>query len=285
MAPSNNELGIQMLNPGDLKIDRDYQRPLNESHVKRLMKGFSVMDVGLLTVSWRDDGLFYVLDGQHRREALVRLGMGDRPFPCLVYVGLTPHQEAELFTSQARAMRIHPVDLFRARVYAGDPVSKDVDRITTDAGYKIALGGKPIHIQGPKCLIDIYEEHGREQLIEVLDLVSQIYADDRHSVPTFVIGGVNAFLVRYGKSYDRARFIDVLSRVPKGKIDQTANSMKGFIKDKGVAIYGRAFLHLYNGKLRTGRLPDWEDGRAISNTERSLRGRDLAAMPDLQQET
>src|SRR6188768_1794001 len=200
MASTTNDIGVQMLRPEELKIDRDYQRPIDNKHVLRILRDFSKLDIGVLTVSWRETGDFYVLDGQHRREALLRMGLGDRPVPCLVYVGLSIGEEAEIFSAQAKSKRIHPVDLFKARCFAGDSVALGIKAITDEFGYSIENQGRPDCIQGPATLERIYRIDGAERLYETLSIVSRIYTDDRHSVPVAIIGGVNAFLERYGAS-------------------------------------------------------------------------------------
>lgn len=68
------------------------QRELNQSRVDYIAANFDPEDLGTPTVSHRD-GHFYVIDGQHRVEALKQIGWGDQQIQCWSYDGLNEEQK------------------------------------------------------------------------------------------------------------------------------------------------------------------------------------------------
>lgn len=252
-------VSVERIAPSELNIDHQYQRPLVEDHVRKIVREFNRDFIGVLIVAKRDSGTHYVLDGQHRLEAINRMGLTS-PIPCLVYQGLAVAEEADIFSSQQNSKRIHPIDFFKARCFAGDPVTTAIAGILTEFDLEMAISRGSNSVGCPGELEKIYGEVGKSGLERVLKLSTSVYHDDRHALPRTVIGGVHAFLIRYGKLVDDDRFIDVISRVPKGQIDSTAMSMRQFLTDRGSVLYGRTFHHFYNGKMRgVNRLPDWDD--------------------------
>lgn len=252
---------LRQIGANELVVDHQYQRPLNENHVEKLQRSFNRDFMGAFIVSERSDGTFYVLDGQHRLEAFRRLHGADTKatLPCMVYTDLSMGDEADIFTSQQASQRIHPVDYFKARCFSGDPSALSVASALAEYGLTMRIDKSPTSVSCPHLITDIYEKSGRDWLRRVLRLTTGIYTDDRHAVPASIIGGVHTFLLRYGESVDEDRFVDILRSIPKSKIDSTAASMAQFIHERSYLLYGRAFLHFYNGKMRgTKRLPDWD---------------------------
>lgn len=58
-----------------LKTDMSYQSPVKESQVKKIVKNFDPQKLHTIVVNKRNDGQFFVIDGQHRVEALKELGI------------------------------------------------------------------------------------------------------------------------------------------------------------------------------------------------------------------
>jgi len=67
------ELEIRKIKVDDLVADQ-YQRGINKSHTKDIAKRFDPRLTGLPIVSIRD-GVWYVIDGQHRVAAAKELGI------------------------------------------------------------------------------------------------------------------------------------------------------------------------------------------------------------------
>lgn len=119
--------GIQMGNKvfvlvplEDLHIDESYQRPI-QGHAKILAQEWDDKKCDQLKINYREDGNFYVWDGQHRVYAMKIKGIDFAL--CVVTVGLTQEQEAELFGCQGIGLKKpDPYDIFKANVCAGEEI-------------------------------------------------------------------------------------------------------------------------------------------------------------------
>lgn len=104
----------------ELHIDESYQRSL-QNHVKVIARDWNPTKCDPLKINFREDGNFYVWDGQHRLEA-ARL-RGIKYLLCDITVGLTQSQEAELFGCQGVGIKKpDPYDIFKANVCAGEEI-------------------------------------------------------------------------------------------------------------------------------------------------------------------
>ena len=65
-----------------LRIDMSVQRELQEAHVQKMLKKFDPSAFGRLVVTQREDGYYYITDGQHRKTLLERLNIKEAP--CVV---------------------------------------------------------------------------------------------------------------------------------------------------------------------------------------------------------
>ena len=87
----------------DLHIDPTYQRSIDTAPSQTLIRRIAVhWDWGLcqpLTVAKRDDGMLYVIDGQHRLAAAkARHDIYD--LPCVVVSSLSPGHEGSACSSR-----------------------------------------------------------------------------------------------------------------------------------------------------------------------------------------
>lgn len=104
----------------ELHIDESYQRSL-QNHVKIIARDWNPTKCDPLKINFREDGFFYVWDGQHRLEAAKLRGI--KYLLCDITVGLTQEQEAELFGCQGVGIKKpDPYDIFKANVCAGEEI-------------------------------------------------------------------------------------------------------------------------------------------------------------------
>jgi hypothetical protein len=243
--------------PNDMRVDPAYQRDLSERHVQRIAQDYDKFALGLISVSRRANGYVYILDGQHRVEALRRIGVGHVPIQCLVYEGITPPEEADVFYMQSKTKRLSSVDIFRARLVAKEPIATEIAEIVGEFGYKINSNNSQDSIQAPTMMERIFTGHGPERLRKVCSIVKRIWTDQRVATPGYIFMGIDAFLNRYEDIADEGRLVRVLAATPKAEIEEAAKSMKKFLQDKFENRYGRAIAHIYNKGLQN-RLEDWD---------------------------
>jgi hypothetical protein len=90
----------------DIRVDTQYQRPINIAHVRKIANEFDERAFGVILVSERADGSVYVIDGQHRLAAVKSMGRGGSEIPCHVYRGLSVGDEALIFHMQTQRNQI-----------------------------------------------------------------------------------------------------------------------------------------------------------------------------------
>ena len=109
----------------DLHIDESYQRPV-QSHVRTIAEEWDDMKCDPLKINYREDGYFYVWDGQHRLVALKIMGI-DYVLCVVITVGLTQKQEAALFGCQGNGIKKpDPYDIFKANVCSGEQIDSEI---------------------------------------------------------------------------------------------------------------------------------------------------------------
>ena len=101
-----------------LRIDKSYQREPNSENVQNLIKEWDINLCDFLDVSYRD-GLFNIINGQHRFTAGSYVGVPS--LPCMIRTGLTRSQEAIIFARQNRNVKkLYPYDTYKANIQCGD---------------------------------------------------------------------------------------------------------------------------------------------------------------------
>lgn len=128
-----------------LKIDHEmYQRPLQKSF-KYLLDNWDGNKCDPITVNYRNDGFYYVINGQHRTIVAEMLGINQ--IVCDVFVGLTLKEEAELFVGQYDGTtKLNPIDSYRANIIRGEEVDTLIKEVCEKYGVSVT------HDKAPKVL-------------------------------------------------------------------------------------------------------------------------------------
>jgi hypothetical protein len=170
-----------------LTIDPGYQRALIEPHLKKIRDGFEEAQLGVLEVSRRSATEYTVFDGQHRLVVLRE--QGREKVGCIVHSGLTPEQEADLFRKlQDNRRPLTPLDKYKSRLFAEEPIAKGIQVIVDELGWKIGTG--PGRLQSIVVAERVYR---RGNLYNTLEIMG-IWAGDAKVVEGSLIDGVSRFL-------------------------------------------------------------------------------------------
>jgi len=226
----------------DLRISQleyapEYQRPIRQAWISKLVREFDPALVGKIRVAERD-GHYYVIDGQHRVEAMRILFAGeDLLIRCDVQMLDTVEEQARLFVmlSMSRAP-LRNYEIFRARLASGDPDAMGMVAVLDEYGFRPNLtsngsmtGGSTSAFGG---LMTLYGArplgsghntttgaHGgvgggsEERFRDVLAAIVEAYTSDI-VLTVNVIKTTDSFLFRYGDhpAFKRSRFTDMLGR-------------------------------------------------------------------------
>lgn len=167
-----------------LKIDHEmYQRPL-QKNFKYLLDNWDDNKCDALTVNYREDGFFYVINGQHRSEVARMKGITQ--LVCDVFVGLTLKEEAELFVGQYDGTsKLSPIDSYRANIIRGEKIDTLIGkvcdrygiRVTADKGTMV-LGSLTVARRILKPVKDSSGKyHTSEDNTKILEWIFDIFRD------------------------------------------------------------------------------------------------------------
>ena len=108
--------GIDAWIPVDkLKVDIRVQRELQDTHVTRLQRKFDPAAFGRLSVSPREDGYYYVQDGQHRLALAKAVGLTE--VPCIIHSLESLRDEGRAFIKiNENSAKISGIDKYRIGV-------------------------------------------------------------------------------------------------------------------------------------------------------------------------
>lgn len=128
---------LAQINKHNLRVDLSYQREQSKDRARRIACEFNWAGFGVLVVSERANGDYFVLDGGHRLLATM-LRPEVKNVPCYVFSGLSETDEASAFVYY-NAHRRPPcgLDLFAAQVLAGDYNATAVARILRAYGSSV----------------------------------------------------------------------------------------------------------------------------------------------------
>ncbi|HEY7415552.1 MAG TPA: DUF6551 family protein, partial [Ktedonobacteraceae bacterium] len=181
----------------NLRTQSGYQRPLNEAQVRRIVKNFNPLALGLLTVSRRTNDIEWTVDGQHRLialEELIAAGkfLGDT-IECRVVQGLSIQEEADLWTLLSTAKAPGSLDLFHARVTARQQPETEINQIVTECDFTVAEkqnSAKTHAIKAIVALRRIYALSGPQGLRDVLAVVHDAWPSDTQALGVSVLMAV-----------------------------------------------------------------------------------------------
>jgi hypothetical protein len=121
-----------------LRVDRSYQRGIHERGIKNLRKIASEFDwalFGIVVVSPIDDTLFAIIDGQHRTFGAALRGIRD--VPCEIVEADIAKQAQAFAAINSQVTAVTPMQLYAARLAAGDESAKELAEVCAAAGVTI----------------------------------------------------------------------------------------------------------------------------------------------------
>lgn len=240
-----------------MKVNPMAQRERNQARVDALAADFDLEQFGIPTVNLRD-GVWYIIDGQHRIEALkLWFGEGaweDQHIHASAYEGLTEEQEAEAFLKLNDRLVVLPLARFRVAVTARRPEEVDIDDTVRSLGLRISSDRGGITAVG--TLQRLYRSGGRATLRRTLEIVSNAYGES--GLQAEVIDGIGLLCTRFNGQVDDQVLAQRLGAARGGMHALTNKAAQ--IKEKTGAskrnCVAAAAVELHNSKPGK-KLPNW----------------------------
>lgn len=122
-----------------LVIDDRYQRPLLEANweiIHRIARSFTWKRFSPVMAAPVEDGRFALIDGQHRTHAAALVG--HRVVPGAINHHLDPAAQAAAFAGINGDMtRVHPIQVFKAALAAGEAWAVECQQVVAKAGCQL----------------------------------------------------------------------------------------------------------------------------------------------------
>lgn len=235
------------------------QREFNERHADKIAAGFDpdLFDDLVVTLP-NGNGIYHVVDGQHRKAAIQKLYGEDEKVPCRIVAAADPERAAEIFDKINTGRRNpSPVEKFKVRVTAGYETEVAINKVVTNLGYRITNQAEDGTIRSVAALLSVYKNYGLEVLKETLMTIKGTWDNDKHAVNGPIVEGYGALLAEHRGHIDWPRLRKAVGdKFTPGRLlghaKQDRELHGGGLPD-GVR---RVLIRAYDTGLRTGKLGD-----------------------------
>jgi len=239
-----------------MRVNPLAQRDVNRAWVDRLAAEFDPEQIGTPTVSRRGTH-WYVIDGQHRVEAMRQMGWDDQQVQCWTYLDLTEQQEAEMFLRLNNKLQMHRFEQFKVGVTAERDEPVDIDRVVRLQGLVVSRDGVPGGIRAVGTLERVYRRTDAKTLGRTLRLIRDAYGDAGLEAP--VIDGIGFLCGRYNGELNDAEAVKKLGATHGGVNGllgkaETIRRQTGNAKAQCVAA---AAVEILNRGKGGKKLPSW----------------------------
>lgn len=252
---------LEFLTARELLVDKDYQRMVHNRRVDQIVANYDADVFGVLYANQRDSGHIYLMDGQHRWEALRKMHAEDMKAPCYVVSGLDKQGEARVFWKMNQ-FRLHPgsLDTFRARIQAGDSDAVAIQQIAWDLGlhlmsYPAAMGPNDVLAYG--TLERIYR---MGVLPDVITIIREGWPHENGAFRAAYMMGVARFMIGFRTLFNVDHLRGVMAAHSAKAIESRALFYKTTLNSASATAFARALHHFYNEHATSSqKLPHWGD--------------------------
>jgi hypothetical protein len=252
------------INKRELRMDGVYQRDGDIYRARRIASNFRWAAFGMVIVSERENGNYYVIDGGHRVLAAMMRPDVDN-IPCVVFSGLSRTEEAAAFVYyNAKRRTIVGVSLYRGLVEAKNPEALLLKKVLDELGISVCDRDRQPDLHCPMDLIKIVHKYGPELVKDCLKAVCGAWPDKptQERFGGYVLRGICLF-----RALADARHISVglgeltklLERVGlKHLREQAVDMHRGVNLPMHMAVR-YVLIQAWNFKRRTNRLSEMDD--------------------------
>jgi hypothetical protein len=235
------------------------QRPFIPAHADYLSANLELEKLGFPVINHRD-GIYWILDGQHRVHALRENGFGEETLDCEVYEGLTDAEMANVFLGRDARKSVNPYAKFHIAVTANYDVECSVLRTVESNGLKIGKTREQGNIGCVSALRSVHEKHGAVVLGQSLRAIRDAFGSDAAAFDAQVIKGIALVFNRYNGKTNEKVMVDQLSRVQLGArgLLRRAEALRVRTGNDKPTCVAATVVDVYNKGAQTkGKLPSW----------------------------
>jgi len=240
----------------DMRVSPMAQREINQAKVDRIAAEFDPEEIGTPTVNHRE-GHWYVIDGQHRIEALRQMGWGDQQVQCWTYEGMTEQQEAEKFLRLNDTLAVDRYARFKVGVTAGREDQCEIDRVVRSQKLVVSRDALPGAVRAVGTLERVYKRSDSVVLGRTLRIIRDAYGDP--GLEAAVIDGIGHLCARYNGELDENVAVTKLSKAHggvNGLLGKAEMIRRQTGNAKGLCVAAAA-VEIINGGKGGKKLPGW----------------------------
>jgi hypothetical protein len=236
---------FRIIKIADLKVDRSYQRDLDEKRVDAMAAAFDKDLMGVPVVTLRG-GDVYVIDGQHRRALAERMGV--KEILCRIVVCKTVADEAQLFLDLNGLVKaVGAFAKFNARLTAREPIAIAITNVVHNAGLRLSPYKVDHAVTAVQCLEYVHTRYSN--LGRVLHILTMWLDGDPSAYDGTIVKDVGAFLHEHEKAND-ARLVNALRDVSARELKRKTKAAKADLGGTRSEAAMRALRAIYNDGLR-----------------------------------
>lgn len=256
MKNYNTNYVYGQVNSNQIYSDPTYQRAVDYNRVRKIVSNFNPALVNPIKVSLRDDGKYWVFDGQHTLAALkARNGNKHLHVECKIYTGLTRQEEAKLFAEQNGAAKaVKTIARMKALYTADDIDITELYKTVNGLGIRFDFteSKSPNKIVACATLYKIFKKLERNEFCDVLEIIKDAWGGIPESFNKEILSGMCVFYVTYRGSLSKEKAVKQFKKVSPQEIIREGK----LYKYGGDSRFAGQLLIAYNKNLRTGKLDE-----------------------------
>lgn len=233
-----------------LKTDFSYQSPVKNAQVLKIVRNFDSKALHTIVVSEREDGTYYIVDGQHRVVALIRLGHEE--IRCTIHQGLSVEEEAKMYHDLNNRPTKQANSKGKSKLRYNEENAVKIDEIVNKTGMKINYehtAPKSGYIAAYGALERIYKRSGGTHLNNVIVAIKASFGESGNFFQAYIMDGFSKFLRTYQKDLDFQFMVDRLGNIGFDKfIEKVENETHKFKDKKECLPFVIADIYNYNKK-------------------------------------
>jgi hypothetical protein len=234
------------------------QRQFRKAHGDKLAAELDLNKLGLPVLNHRD-GVFWVLDGQHRLYALKQFGFSDNDvLPCEVYEQLSDAEMADIFLGRDDRRAVSPYDKFHVSCTAGHRRELDIRRAVESNGLVVGQVREENTVSAVGALGKVYDKAGESVLGKTLRTLRKAYNGDPTAFDRAMIEGLGLTFHRYNGKINDGEMVEALGSNTVRSLLRRAEAQRERTGNQQAQCVASAIVDLYN----KGRGP--RDGKRLT---------------------
>lgn len=242
---------FRMINKRLLNVNREiYQREAYQGKILELASSWSWIACGALIVAERD-GIFWVIDGQHRKLAADRRS-DISSLPCMVFRVAGVKNEASAFlASNTNRRNVSALDKYRASLAAEHDTAASVQMALDEAGLHITQSsGSPCGFKSV-ALAQRIAEKDFDGLVDVLTLCGVLAREGNCAVHSRLLTGLYYIHKNAEVSLEDMRLRKRIIQIGATALVEAANKAAAYFGRGDGKVCASGMMQAINHGLRT----------------------------------